>query len=752
MERKRKMLSRVLTRMLAVMLLMCCGAPGIIARGQTVGERRAQRWEVGTIAYANGQNRGDTNRLRTADYLKLEDYSAVTVNREYMLVRFVYDGDYNYIHGTRWLGSGVGFSVDELRTEYPDGVYFRVALCAADGRELTLEDLAASGVRLWLPGEEVAVPGTNFQVTDVARAEAGGWQDGAIWNGNIFVLSGKGNGIVLDVKTGEKLGDFELGGKDRIVPHANSVCFGNTYYGPEDGYPLLYVNVYNNYSASADRMEGTCCVYRITESENGFATELVQIIRIGFTEDLSLWKSRENNGDVRPYGNFVVDTDAHQLYAFVMRDAEPVTRFFSFDIPGLQEGTYSDVYGCNVVTLETEDIRTRFDTGYFSYLQGCCYSSGMILSVEGFGGEVPLRVVDLESRRVTGIYYLDTAGLTAEPEVICVDPADGKLYYIGADHAVRVIALGDTHFHSYQTSVTGPTCTEQGYTSHSCTCGKHYVTDYVDALEHDWAGDACRICGEPRPETPEEIALKQSKSDALAELDRLLAELTEKAADENRDALEKSGETARAAINSAATEDAVEALLAGAEEELSAIAGRRCAAEKFVDVSQDSWYHNALDFVLNGGMMSGYSENCFAPEDPLSRAMLIQILYNVEGRPGTSLNQCFTDVTEEDWWYCAVLWGAEKGIVLGNPDGTYDPTAPVTREQMVTILYRYAGSPETEAELSFADKDLVEEWAEKAVAWAADSGIVQGVGMNLFDPDGNTTRAEIAQVMMNCFA
>jgi hypothetical protein len=291
------------------------------------------------------------------------------------------------------------------------------------------------------------MPDLGFEVTDVASI--GSWQDGAIWNGRLFVLNGAGNGSVVDVKTGGKLAAFTLDGCDVLKPHANSVCFGSTFFAPGDKYPLLYVNIYNNYASSEDRKEGTCCVYRILEKDGVFTTELVQVIRIGFVEDLTLWKSKENNGDVRPYGNFVVDTDAHKLYAFVMRDAEKVIRFFRFDLPGLEEGSYSAEYGCNLVTLNPENIENQFDIGEYSYLQGCCYSNGKILFVGDFGGDAPLRVVDLAQQKVTHTYKLGQAGCRAEPEVLCVDPRDGKLYYAAADGILRIVTLGDVPFRGY---------------------------------------------------------------------------------------------------------------------------------------------------------------------------------------------------------------------------------------------------------------------------------------------------------------
>ena len=180
--------------------------------------------------------------------------------------------------------------------------------------------------------------------------------------------------------------------------------------------------------------------------------------------------------------------------------------------------------------------------------------------------------------------------------------------------------------------------------------------------------------------------------------------------------------------------------------------GLRCAAEEFADVSGDAWYHDAVDFVLNKGMMNGNTNGTFTPEESLTRAMLVQILYNIEGKPEVETDKSFTDVAEGDWWYNAVMWAAESGIVNGTGEGIYDPESPVTREQMVTILYRYAGSPDVaNAELTFDDAADVDEWAVAAVAWAVENGVVKGIGNNLFNPNGNSTRAETAQVMMNFF-
>ena len=246
-----------------------------------------------------------------------------------------------------------------------------------------------------------------------------------------------------------------------------------------------------------------------------------------------------------------------------------------------------------------------------------------------------------------------------------------------------------------------------------------------------------------------EAALNLAKYDALVELNELSAAMQAAATPDQVAALVEATRAARAAIKEADSEEAVAAAVEEAEAALNAVL---CPCKAFSDVDTAKWYHDAIDFVLSEGMMQGTGKGLFAPDTALTRAMLVQILYNIEGRPAYETELSFNDVAEGAWYYDAVMWAAENGIVLGTGNGAFAPDVNITREQMVTILYRYAGSPEvTEAELSFADAADVSDWAVKAVAWAAESGVVQGVGDNKFAPKDNTTRAAIAQVCMNYF-
>ena len=267
-------------------------------------------------------------------------------------------------------------------------------------------------------------------------------QDGAIFNGYLFRFDHKGYCRVFDMETHQLICTFELDQCKEIAPHSNAVCFGTQYFSKEDEFPLLYTNIYNNYSKAEDRLEGVCCVYRLTRKENEFTTKLVQMIRIGFVEDRNLWKSFESNTDVRPYGNFVIDTDQNQYWAFVMRDKERTTRYFSFPVPDVNVGDIDETYGVKSVTLQKQDILKMFDCDYSRYLQGACYHDGKIYSVEGFsknGENLPkLQIIDLNTEKAQG-FDICSMGLETEPEFI--ESYQDKIYYSDASGKVYLLTF-----------------------------------------------------------------------------------------------------------------------------------------------------------------------------------------------------------------------------------------------------------------------------------------------------------------------
>ncbi len=181
--------------------------------------------------------------------------------------------------------------------------------------------------------------------------------------------------------------------------------------------------------------------------------------------------------------------------------------------------------------------------------------------------------------------------------------------------------------------------------------------------------------------------------------------------------------------------------------------GGNCPSKAFTDLDTGKWYHEAVDYVLNRKMMNGFGNRLFMPEGELSRAMLVQILYNREGHPRVEEKTGFTDVPSDAWYADAVYWAAAKDIVLGYGKGLFCPDIPITREQLAVILWRYEGSRKSEAEtLDFSDAPDISGYAVEALRWAVTNGVVNGHADGRLDPKGTATRAQTAQMLMNLFS
>ena len=154
----------------------------------------------------------------------------------------------------------------------------------------------------------------------------------------------------------------------------------------------------------------------------------------------------------------------------------------------------------------------------------------------------------------------------------------------------------------------------------------------------------------------------------------------------------------------------------------------------FTDVADDFWGKEAIDAVVEQGLMTGTSETTFAPNATTTRAMLMTILARMDG----------VDTTGSNPWYAK---GMEWAVAEGISDGT-NPEATITREQLAVMLYRYAGSPESSGTaLDCADADQISDWAYMAMHWAVSNGIISGKGNDTLDPQGSATRAEVAQML-----
>ncbi len=169
----------------------------------------------------------------------------------------------------------------------------------------------------------------------------------------------------------------------------------------------------------------------------------------------------------------------------------------------------------------------------------------------------------------------------------------------------------------------------------------------------------------------------------------------------------------------------------------------------FNDVAPEAWYAEAVNWAQANGIMDGVADGVFDPGGTMTRAMAVTILYRISGSPAVDTSgNVYSDVASDSWYAAPVCWARENGVADGVSDTRFDPTGSITREQLVTMLWRYAGSTVTGTTLEYADAGSISSWAADAVAWASATGIVSGRDGNIFDPAGTATRAECAAIFM----
>lgn len=168
----------------------------------------------------------------------------------------------------------------------------------------------------------------------------------------------------------------------------------------------------------------------------------------------------------------------------------------------------------------------------------------------------------------------------------------------------------------------------------------------------------------------------------------------------------------------------------------------------FTDVTPEDWFYTAVEYLYNEGIMNGTSETEFSPEYELNRATVVTILYRLEGEPAVETADTFSDVEEGEWYTAAVEWAASVGIVKGYEDGTFAPKKAVTREQLAAIIYRYAefkGITIAETTAELGEEAVVSDWAKENVEWAVSEGLlVEGENVNATE---NANRAEVAAMI-----
>lgn len=359
----------------------------------------------------------------------------------------------------------------------------------------------------------------------------------------------------------------------------------------------------------------------------------------------------------------------------------------------------------------------------------------------------------------------DLSRCDLRPAATCTQPgrAVGTCARCGVQIDEVIPAKG--HDYSYAETSVAPTCTEPGHYKGTCpTCGKDY-DDVVSALGHDWGewvttieptvstvGYRYHICnrdgcgyreGEDIPK------LHTHTWDAGV--------VTQKPT-----AAEPGVRTYTCTVCGQTRTEAIPAT--GVPETCNG--GPACPGYAFRDMPAPSiWSHAGLDYCIDHGYIAGTSATTVTPDGECTRAMIVSILYRVQGEPakvnGYELKKLaapFDDVERGRWYTDAIWWAKLTGVVSGMSPSTFAPDDPITRAQLAVILYNYTQqfAPESLTETGsltgFPDADSVPSWARTAMAWAVGNGLISGVGENgvsYLRPEGCATRAQVATILMN---
>lgn len=253
------------------------------------------------------------------------------------------------------------------------------------------------------------------------------FQDGCIFDNTLFLFDSEGFCNIFDIPNNELVCVSRLPSFNGILPHSNSACFGQKYVD-SDRYPLFYTNVYNNYPNNEETY-GMCLVYRIIE-ENDFIFDLVQAIKISFSNDYDIWFNNSDN--IRPFGNFLIENS--YLWVYLNIFGSNITRFFKFDLPQVYR-TDNKI----LISLDVNDILETFDLPLFSFIQGGIIYNHFLYSLEGLGSEAYpaiLRSVDLKSKEFRSIDlspiigYLEPEFIDFYCELLLIGTRQGYCYYL----------------------------------------------------------------------------------------------------------------------------------------------------------------------------------------------------------------------------------------------------------------------------------------------------------------------------------
>ena len=452
--------------------------------------------------------------------------------------------------------------------------------------------------------------------------------------------------------------------------------------------------------------------------------------------------------------------------------------------------TYADGPSVGVEWIN-EKIQT-WDTNCYVYSRATTsvkgtFSSGGITLWDSKGNVVATRD---DSVNWTGTYLNVGYNITEEIGVT-LTPGTAYKYQLRAVFNGKTYTKEGTvtttgqapHTHYYTATVTAPTCTAKGYTTHTCACGNSYVDTYTDALGHAWDNGkvtkpatetetgvktfTCTRCGETKTETIPKLTHEHSYKAVVTAptcTEKGYTTHTCACGDSYMDSyvlpLGHDWGSGKVTKEPTATENGIKTYICArcGETKTEVIPAGGCPSAGFTDVpGEDNWAHAGIDYCVANGLMSGVGGNLFAPKKTTTRAQIVQILYNLEGEPRVYGSTPFTDLTN-DWYKDAILWAYQTGVVAGTSGTTFDPDLPVTREQIAVILMEYTSRVLglknlcTPADLSrYPDAGSVSDWAKNAMADAVALGLISGAsngGQTCLEPQGSATREQVATILM----
>ena len=290
------------------------------------------------------------------------------------------------------------------------------------------------------------------------------------------------------------------------------------------------------------------------------------------------------------------------------------------------------------------------------------------------------------------------------------------------------------HEHVYTAVVTAPTCTEQGYTTHTCLCGDSYTDSYTDMLGHDWSEPVYEWADDHSAITATRVC-KRDPAHAETESGVVTSAVTKEAT------YDAEGEiTYTAAFSNPAFEPQTAVVSLPRLERPTPTP----VENPFVDIHESAYYHDPVLWAVANNVTNGTSDSTFSPDEGCTRAQVVTFLWRAAGKPAPASSESpFSDVKEGAYYYNAVLWAVETGITNGTSDTTFSPDETCTRAQIVTFLWRYEEQPAPAGTSNpFADVKP-SAYFGSAVLWAVEKGITNGTSATTFDPEDTCTRAQV---------